>query len=246
MFDLTRDGNIAVVAMNHGKVNAMDTAMCEGLAETLRDLDSDDTVRAVVLAGNGSTFGAGVDLPAFQRLDLDGVRRFLVALGEVFMTPIRMDKPIIAAVDGHAIAGGAILALSCDEAYVTDSDRARIGLTELAVGVPFPPVPIEIVRARLRSTAPVLSARLFRPEAAVAQGFGTAVVPADELLAHAMKAATRLAAVPPVTMAMTKASLRRPIEAALVGTEDDLEATVVAWASDEVQQAMTAFLASLG
>lgn len=242
MLDVTTDDGIALVRLQHGSMNAMDTTLCRGLAREIADLAASDDVRAIVVTGNGRAFGAGVDLKAFLSLDTEGVRDFLDALSEVLLAPVLADVPVVMAVDGHAIAGGAILALAGDVVLVTDDPRTRLGLTELAVGVPFPPVPIEVVRDRLPSMAPVLSAALYGPEEAVAVGLASRVVPADTLLDVAVAEAKRLAAVPAATFALTKQTLRRPILLALRDREDDLAAAAIVWASDDVRAAIQRFL----
>lgn len=245
MLDVTIDEGIALVRLTHGPMNAMDTALCRGLARKVADLAARDEVRAIVLTGNGRAFGAGVDLKAFLDLDAAGVRDFLDALGEVLLAPVLADVPVVTAVDGHAIAGGAILALAGDVMLVTDDPRVRLGLTELAVGVPFPPVPIELVRDRLPTMAPVLTAALYGPDEAVAVGLGTRVVPADTLVDAALAEARRLAAVPATTFVLTKQALRRSMLLALEGRDDDQAAAADAWASDDVRAAIQRFLAAM-
>ena len=120
MIDVSRDGAVATVRLDHGPVNVCDLEMFEGIADTFADLDGDDDVHAIVLAGNGRAFSAGVDL---KRL-LDGgeayTREFLGALDRGLIAPLRTTAPVVAAVTGHAVAGGAVLAAACDHAVMTD------------------------------------------------------------------------------------------------------------------------------
>ena len=102
-----------------------------------------DQARAVVITGSGSVFSAGVDL---QRIVAGGpsyVREFLPALSDSFMAIFDHPGPVVAAVNGHAIAGGCVIAAACDVRLMA---HGKIGLAELSVSVPFPPVAMEIMR----------------------------------------------------------------------------------------------------
>lgn len=241
VIDVTRDGAVATVRMAHGPVNVCDLEMFEAIADTFAELDGDDTVDAIVLAGNDRAFSAGVDL---KRL-LDGgegyTREFLAALDRALIAPLRATAPVVAAVTGHAVAGGAVLAAACDHAVMTDDARARIGLAELAVGVPFPAVPLEIMRRRLGPKLPeaVWLAGLVGPDRALALGFVDEVVPADQVVARATEVAQRLAALPAVTRQVTHEQMTREVEDALAGRSGDGDARVAdAWCSDEVRGAI--------
>jgi enoyl-CoA hydratase len=144
----SREGHVATIRLDHGRANALDTALCEALAATVRDLDADAEVHALVVTGSPTMFSAGVDLKAIVAADTAGIEAFLTALDAAFRALLLAQTPIVGAIPGHAIAGGAIIAAACDHAIVTDDPRTQLGLSELQVGVPFPTSAIEIVRAR--------------------------------------------------------------------------------------------------
>jgi enoyl-CoA hydratase len=202
---------IAVLRLAHGPVNAMDLELCQAIAGAFRALVA-DPARAVVITGGGRAFSAGVDL---RRL-LDGgpeyVDRFLPALNDGFRAVFELAKPVVAAVNGHAVAGGAVLAAAADHVLMADGG-GRIGVPEIVVGVPFPRVPLEVLRYAVGDVAArrlVVGAQTHPPAAAAALGLVDEVVPADELLDRALAAGRRLAAdIPPDTFAVTKGQLRR-------------------------------------
>ncbi len=154
MIELSRRGGIAIVRMNHGKANALDIELCDALAaqfEACRDTET----KAVVLTGQGAMFSAGVDLLRLSDGGAPYVRRFLPALHRLYHTVFFFPKPVVAAVNGHAIAGGCVLQ-SCADRRIAASGASRIGVTELLVGVPFPALAFEVMRF---ATPPATKAR---------------------------------------------------------------------------------------
>jgi enoyl-CoA hydratase len=232
MIEREDDGGVAVLRLVRGPVNALDLELCEAIAEAFRSLATDPAT-AVVLTGAGRSFSAGVDL---RRL-LDGgeeyVRRFLPALDAALRIPFELGKPVVAAVNGHAIAGGAVLAAAADRRLMADGG-GRVGVPEIVVGVPFPRVPIEVVRYAVGDqVARQLMIGATTHTAAEAVGFGLVdeVVPAEELLDRAVAAARALAAdVPPDTFAMTKAQLRRDHVERMDRYADEAEGVARLWA----------------
>lgn len=204
-------GGIRVLRMAHGKVSAMDVSLCEALAREL-DAARESTARAVVITGTGSSFSAGVDL--FQILEGGAgyVERFLPVLDAMLRGVLTLPKPVVGAVNGHAIAGGCILAAACDHRVMADGN-GRVGIPELLVGVPFPALPLEIIRARVPSASLcdlVFSGRTVTAVDAVPAGLVDETCPADRLLDRACEIAQRLAAIRPGAFALTKEALWLP------------------------------------
>ncbi len=245
MLDVERDQGVATVRLDHGAVNAMDLELLEAITATVTELDDEGDVRAIVLTGNGRAFCAGVDLRRILDGDVEETWRFLDALSAAFLVTLRAGTPIVAAVDGHAIAGGAVLAAACDRVIGPDDARVRVGLAELAVGVPFPASAVEIMRRRLGSRLheAILTARTYPAPEACGLGFLDELVDPAEVLVRAQAVARTLAAVPPATMALTKEQLRAPIEAGLAAHGASWDARVSeAWTSGPVRAAIAAFV----
>lgn len=235
----------AVVRMEAGKVNAMDLALCEDLTAVFAALPGEGA-RAVVLTGNGRAFSAGVDLPAIVHGGSDHARAFVAALARCFETVLRCPLPVVAAVDGHAIAGGCVLACAADHRVAVDSSSARIGLTELAVGVPFPTSAVEILRWRLGD--PLLGRRVLLADTvpsteAVAARLADELAPADQLLARALVVARSLATVPAPSYALTKAQLQADVRDRIDARRAAWEPQVAdLWGSGPVLDAMEQFV----
>jgi enoyl-CoA hydratase len=206
-------GSVAVLTLAHGKANALDIELCGELARRFDALAASD-VRAVVLTGTGRMFSAGVNL---VRL-LDGgpayVRSFLPVLEQAFRSVFFCPKPVIAAVNGHAIAGGCVIACAADRRLMA-RDAGRIGVTELLVGVPFPPMAFEIMRA---ATPPrflhevIFGAATYAPDEGRERGLVDELVDAAQLHERAMAAAETLAALPPATFTLMKQQVRQPVQ----------------------------------
>lgn len=239
------DGDIATIWLDEGPVNALNLDSLRAFTAEVAAATENPDVRGVVVTGDGKAFSAGVDLRAVLEDGIDYVRPFLASLSTAVLAPFRSPKPFVAAVNGHAIAGGAIVAMACDRVLCTDDERARIGLTELAVGVPFPAAAIAISsrRAGTHLDEVVLDAALHAPERACALGLVDELVRSSELVASARAEASRLAAVPSTTFARTKEQLHAPTEAWLAQVQDDWDADVAdRWVSDEVQDAIRGFM----
>jgi enoyl-CoA hydratase len=209
MMEVTSRDDVAIVRMADGKANAMSIEFCETVTAHFRELA---VARAIVITGSGRIFSAGVDL---LRL-LDGgepyIRRFLPALSTMLAAVFAHPRPVVAAINGHAMAGGCVLACAADRRLMA-RDGGRIGVTELLVGVPFPPAAMEIMRCAL---APqyfedaVFSGATYPPPQGVERGLVHEITEPDALLERAIAAATTLAALSPLAFAQTKRQTRAP------------------------------------
>jgi enoyl-CoA hydratase len=218
MIDLEDADGVAVVRLAHGKVNALDIELLEAITETFTAVSSDDT-RAVVLTGTGPAFSAGVDLRRLTSGGSEYIEQFLERLEAAFEAVFRVPQPVVAAVNGHAIAGGCVFACACDWRVMADG-RGRVGVPELAVGVPFPTVPFEIMRFAVgpaELAGLLYGADTYGPVDARARRLVDEVVPADELLDRAISVAKELSGdrIPAAAFRLTKQHLRRDALAAI-------------------------------
>ena len=242
MIEFEDRGTTTILRMVRGKGNALDIDFVVALDEALAKIER-SPARAAVITGQGSAFGAGIDLPAILSGGPDYVRRFLPLMAGVFERFVLFPKPLVAAVNGHAIAGGAIIMLGCDQRLLARG-TARVGLSEVQVGVRFPAWPLEIVR----HTTPtehfatiILTGRTWQPDDALRMGLVDELVDADRLIDRACEVAAEMAAVPPGTFADMKREVRRPmVEAARRGSAGDA-AIVESWCTDEAMRSITAF-----
>jgi methylglutaconyl-CoA hydratase len=146
---IERRGAVGVVTLNRPEVrNAFDDVLISSLTEAFLDLDKDESVRAVVLAGNGPAFCAGADLNWMKRMAGYGLEQNLAdarALAEMLKTLDRLSKPTVARVHGPAFAGGTGLVAACDIAVGTP--EAVFALTEVKIGLSPATISPYVVRA---------------------------------------------------------------------------------------------------
>ena len=212
MIERKEADGIRVLKLAHGKVSAMDVELGDAFTHEMAAA-MDPAVRAVIVTGSGSSFSAGVDLFRLINDGPDYARRFLPILDEFLRSALTLPKPVIAAVNGHAIAGGCILAAACDHRIMTDG-AGRIGIPELAVGVPFPALPMQIMAARLSDAALrelVFTGRTVDVDEAKALGLIDEKCPQGLLLDRAHDVARRLMSIPATAFALTKAAFVAPI-----------------------------------
>jgi len=203
---------IRILTLAHGKVSAIDLELGEALVAELTDA-LDPSVKAVIVTGTGASFSAGVDLFRLIKDGPDYGRRFVPVLDELLRATLTFPKPIVAAINGHAIAGGCILAAACDHRIMTEGN-GRIGIPELAVGVPFPALPLQIMAARVADAHLrdlVFSGRTVQIDEAKTLGLIDEKCPAGMLLDRATEVAQRLASIPPGAFALTKEAFYSPI-----------------------------------
>lgn len=223
---------VVVIRMNHGKVNALDVDLLVAVREAFLQAPKD---AAIVLTGNDRAFSAGLDLRALLDSPLEYSDQLLDELSATCLTIFDHPRPVVAAVNGAAIAGGAMLALAAD---VRIMSGGVIGLPELKVGVPIPSALMELARYVLgpQLSRHVLQGLAIDPEAALAIGMIDELADPEQLLDRAIAEAQGLAAVPAVTFALTKQALhaetRDLIEA---GSPADDDEVADAWQSAEVR-----------
>lgn len=180
----THDGTLRIVMNRPEKRNALNAALVRDLRTVLQDAALHDSVRVITLEGAGSVFSAGADLAALRALRTASPmanRADSRQLADLFLEIYRHPKPIIAKVNGHAIAGGCGLAAVCDLSVATH--ESKLGFTEVRIGF-VPAIVMVFIRRKVGDTKArdlLLRGRLIEAEEAAACGLITEAVPADEL-----------------------------------------------------------------
>jgi len=224
--------DVVVLRMDHGKVNALDVELLLAVREALAQVPAE---AAVVLTGNDRAFSAGLDLRRLLESPLDYSDQLLDELTTTCLAIFDHSRPVVAAINGAAIAGGAMLALAADVRLMS---QGVIGLPELKVGVPIPSPLMELARYVLghHLTRHVLQAVAVDPQSAQAIGMIDEVVEAELLLDRAVAEAQSLAEVPVVTYALMKQGLHAEARDLMdAGTPEGDDEVADAWTSPEVR-----------
>jgi enoyl-CoA hydratase/carnithine racemase len=217
-------GQVRILTLNRAeKHNALNTVLTQALLDALRAADADATVNAVVLTGAGKSFCAGADTTEFSALvpeDPGAVTRRADLTTALHLSFSLMSKPVVAAVRGNALGGGAGLALACD--LVVIADNVRFGYPELKHGIVAAVVLANLVRqvGKKQAFELVAMADAIDGARALALGIANRVAADGEVLGVAMEMAERLASWSPIAMATTKRTFHRASDLSLAQALD--------------------------
>jgi enoyl-CoA hydratase len=230
---------VTTVRIDHPPVNAFDLGLVDDAVATVRGVQG-----PIVLTGTGTCFSAGVDLRAIIDGGADYTDRFLAAVSAAFLAVFDHPAPVVAAINGHAIAGGCVLAMAADVRLMSSG---LIGLSEVAVGVPFPVAALEVCRYAMGPsvTGAVLRADNVDIRTAAERGWIDEVVAPDDLLARAVGTARALGQHPSTAYAAMKEQLHRHAREA-IDAGGELDSNVRAmWKSNETRARISAFVDAL-
>jgi enoyl-CoA hydratase len=234
---------ILTLRLAHGKASALDVELLDAL---LRELEGvAEEVRALILTGTGSIFSAGVDLYRLTHEGAEYVRRFLPLLSRFVRTLFAFPRPVLAAANGHAIAGGCVIVLAADARLMAEG-AGRIGVPELLVGVPFPAAALEVVRFAVpqdKVQSLLYTGKTLSPLEALTAGLVDEVVAPANLLSRAQDIAQQYARIPLQVYRLTKQALRAAALERIERTSELLDqAALEAWSAAETHAHIREYL----
>ena len=230
-----KDG-IATVTLARGKVNALNEPMIEELECQFEDLAKDNAVKAVILTGRGKFFSFGFDIPEFLSYPKDDFVRYLITFADFYRDLFLFPKPVVAALNGHAIAGGCMLAVASD-CRIMVPEKAKIALNEITFGASVFAGIAEILRFCVGSKnaeSILYSGSLYSPREAQHLGLIDQIEAPESLLPAATIIAEDLAQKNAAAFKSIKTLLRQPIVNTIVEREkDSIHEFVDIWYSAE-------------
>jgi enoyl-CoA hydratase len=236
---------IATITMNRPEaMNALNEKVLRELKEIFAQVRDDPRVRVVILTGEGPAFVAGADIRAMMVKNLVEIRAF-TQFGQGVLKDIeRLDKPVIAAINGFALGGGLELALACDIRLA--STDARMGFPEVGLGI-FPGLGGTQRTTRLigkgRACELIMTGDPISAEEAARIGLVNRAVPPLQLMAEARRMATRIARQGPIAVGRAKAAINQALQVGLDrGLDFELEAVTLTFGTEDQQEGMTAFV----
>lgn len=234
--EIQKNKGIAVVTLSRGKVNALNGAVVARMRESFQTLEGDSETRAVVLTGAGKFFSFGFDIPEFLAFPKERFAQYLAAFTDLYAYLFLYPKPVVAALNGHTIAGGCMLALACDY-RVMASERAKISLNEIGFGSSVFAGSTEMLRFGVggANAAKVLySGAMYSAEEARQLGLVDEVAAGPALMDAALKAAADLASKSPRAFAGIKSLLRKSVAEEMRRKESgSIKEFVEIWYSEE-------------
>jgi enoyl-CoA hydratase/carnithine racemase len=241
---------VLTLTLRHGAANAIDAPMVEELLDALAGAGEDPAVRALVLTGGaGRIFCAGFDLTQLVSMARDELLSFLDEFAALYTALFAFPKPVVAALNGHAIAGGMLLAATAD-VRVAVRGGARFGVNEIDLGVPLPAgcvVMMEYLLGQTGAFRAALTGRLYEADEALAAGLVDELCDgADAVVAQARAEARALGAKPPAAYAAMKALLRGPVAERMAAADaDGHDGFVDHWIAPEAQARLAKVLEGL-
>lgn len=247
MIVTTDHGPVRELRLDRPPANALSPELIAALAAAVRTAPQEGA-RALVISGAPGMLSAGLDVPLLLNLDRPAVREvwrsFYGMLRALGLSPI----PIVAAVTGHAPAGGAVISIFCDYRVMAEGDF-KIGLNEVQVGIPLPPVILKVLQRLVgpyRAERLAVGATLLPAAEALRIGMVDELAPGDQVVARAVEQCQKLLAFPPEAMTETRRRARADL-AALFEEAGEAELDLVAdnWFSSETQAALRALVERL-
>jgi enoyl-CoA hydratase/carnithine racemase len=234
----TKD-NVAVVKLQRSVTNPLNLDFLNEISRSLHDLEEDPQVRAIVFTStNDKFFCIGFDLPYLIPLKMDDVETFYTTYNQLSVALFSFPKPVVAAINGHAIAGGCILTLCCDYRYISEG-RKLMGLNEIKLGLPVPypgdRVLHQIVGAQHAKEIMEIG-DFYPPEVSLEMGMVDQIYPSDQVLTKSIERAKLLGDFPSHAYKMIKQNrvenVKDEIQRSL---EEKQQYFLKCWDNDETQ-----------
>ena len=220
---VSKDGEIATVTLSRGKVNALKEPMVEEITKFLQDLATDNEVKSIIFTGSGKFFSFGFDVPEFLDYSKNDFIRFLEKFTDFYTYLFLFPKPVVAALNGHAIAGGCMLATACDFRLMV-TGKAKISLNEITFGASVLAGSVEMLRycAGSRNAQSILyGGAMYSAEEAFQLGLVDQISTEDTLAEDAKKVAQKLAQKDSSAFRSIKHLLRKPVAQQMIKREKD-------------------------
>ncbi len=231
---------VAILKLNRGITNALNLKLVNQLAENLQKVKDDSDVHSLVLGSpNDKFFSIGFDIPELFELTRKDFEVFYQAFNRVCMDLYTLPKPTIAAITGHAIAGGCILALCCDYRFIAEG-RKLMGLNEIKLGIPVPYPGDCILRhvVGTRNAREIMSTgEFYHPGELLQIGMVDQVLSLEQVLPKSIEKAKLLGALPHAAFGMIKRNRVEMVDAqVLTHLAEKEQFFIECWYSDEARE----------
>src|SRR3954470_12823825 len=248
MISVADHGDVREVRMSRPPVNALSTELLGALREAIERAPAEGA-RAVVISGGPGMFTAGLDIPLLIGLDREGIAKLWRELYGMMRALACSPIPVVAAMTGHAPAGGTVIAVYCDRRVAARGDF-KLGLSEVQVGIPLPPMIFKALRRQVgarEAERMAVGGLIVSPEQALSAGLVDEVVAVEEVVERAVAWCRGLLALPADAMLATRRLARADLAALFEGgSEEELQSVVDRWWGAETQAVLKALVKRLG
>ncbi|MEM1119587.1 MAG: enoyl-CoA hydratase/isomerase family protein [Bacteroidota bacterium] len=197
----------AVVVLNNGKVNAINTALLKDLKKTFAELHQDDSIKGAILAGRPNVFSAGLDVMGLATMNEAQMVDFWETYMHVMQNLVTFSKPLVSAMTGYAPAGATILTLCTDYRVMAKGPKHVVGMHEFKMSMQIPEMLSDVYAyhmGEIKAWKAVQQARLYNSDEALAQGLVDESVEVDEVMERAEKHLKKVMQVHPKVYATSK------------------------------------------
>jgi len=230
--NVTIKDRLALITLNRGKSNALDREMLTELTDMLHNINNDDNIGGVIISGREHFFSAGLDLIALYGYHEEEIKSFWKLFLDFTAKLVSFKKPMVAAINGHAPAGGCVIALACD-ARVMAEGKYIIGLNEVPVGIIVPDSIFQLYSfwiGKAHASRSLLEGKLFSPEEALSIGLVDELVNPASIMTAAERRIRKYMAMEPNTWQQSKLNIRKELIAATIADQSDtLEILLAQW-----------------
>jgi len=244
MISVEHHGNVVFAKLNNGVTNALNPKVVKELERVIKQVKNDAGINGLVLgSSNEKFFSIGFDIPELFEMNRDDFRRFYRAFNQVCLDLLTLPKPTVAAITGHAIAGGCILAMCCDYRFIAKGHKL-MGLNEVKLGLPVPYLPDRLLHAIAgvcRAREIMESGKLYPSNEALEMGIVDKILAIENVVEAAIERADTLGSLPKVGYEMIKQNRVEMIEEQVAARQDDKEVYFIeSWYSDEARRCLKA------
>ncbi|MHA1995179.1 MAG: enoyl-CoA hydratase/isomerase family protein [Candidatus Hodarchaeales archaeon] len=239
MLKISTKNKIAIIELDKGTTNAISPALVSDLRKKLREMSFENEIRAIILtSSNTKFFSIGLNIPELYELSKEDFTQFYSSFNELCIELYSYPKPVLAMINGHAIAAGCILALCCDYRFISQGKKL-MGLNEIKLGVPIPYPALQMLENMIGSEQTkefVYTGEFLSPESLLELGIVDKIYPLDELLECSLNKCLSLIENPSVAFTKIKLDLKMPIVNHIkTRLESHIESFVDSWYSEETR-----------
>ncbi|MGB3341213.1 MAG: enoyl-CoA hydratase/isomerase family protein [bacterium] len=240
MIQVQKKNQILIAELNRGVTNAINLELINELSDIVKKTEQDIEVHGLVLSSaNEKFFSIGFDIPELFELDKKDFMIFYRAFNRLCLDLYTLPKPTIAAITGHAVAGGCIIALCCDYRYIAPG-KTKMGLNEIKLGVPIP-YPVDCMLRQIlgfRIAREITDAGdFYEADALLGIGMVDDIIPIEKLQTEAVARAALLGGHPQNAFAMIKRSRTETTETQILSKlEEKEEAFLERWYAEETRE----------